>query len=97
MARAPREHLVCRQCGWYGVTARGRLRYAVFGVSVAAIVLLAALELLGVMVLGDQVIAIGITIMLASIGLRLLIRGDRCRECGAPADYVRRAPVGDHE
>lgn len=92
MARAPREHLQCSQCGWYGVTARGKLRYLVFGLSVAAIAILAALELFGVTALGDDLIAIGLTIMLLSIGLRLLIRGDRCRECGGPADYVKRPP-----
>jgi len=93
MARAPREHLRCSRCGWYGVTARGRLRYAVYGVSLAAVVILVGLELLGVVALGDQVIAIGITIMLVSIGVRLVIRGDRCRECGGPAVYERRAPA----
>ena len=47
------------------------------------------LELAGLTRLGDAVWAIAITIMLASIGLRLVIRGDRCAACGGPADYSR--------
>jgi hypothetical protein len=73
-----------------GVTALGRLRWAVFGVSLAAVAVLVGLELAGVTKLGGAVWGVAITIMLLSIGVRLLIRGDRCRECGGRAIYVKR-------
>lgn len=84
--------MTCPACGWVGLTGHGRLRWAVFGVSMAAVTILFVLELSGVTQLGDAVLGIAITIALLSIGLRLLIRGDRCGACGAAAIYARRAP-----
>ena len=94
MARAPREHLSCTECGWVGMSARGRARQWVFRLSSAAIAVLVVLELSGVLALGDDLLSIGLTIMLLSLGLRLIIRGDRCRECGARAIYLERPPEG---
>ena len=62
----------------------------VFGLSSLTVASLIALELSGITSLGDRVWPVAITVMLASIGLRLLIRGDRCVACGGPA-YVSRA------
>ena len=81
--------MTCRECGWTGLTARSRVRLAVFALSSAMVVVMLGLELAGLTRLGDAVWAIAITIMLASIGLRLVIRGDRCAACGGPADYSR--------
>ena len=85
MARRRREHLQCTQCSWVGVTTHGKIRLAIFMTTTATVAVLVALELAGVLALGDQVWAIAVTILVVSIGARLLIRGDRCRECGAPA------------
>lgn len=92
MARVPREHLSCTQCDWHGVTTRGRARLWIYRGATAAIAVMVILELTAVTELGDNVLSIGLTIMLLSLGLRLLIRGDRCQDCGAEAVYLKRAP-----
>lgn len=88
--RNPREHMTCLSCGRVGTTARSRARLLVFGLSSTTVAILIGLELTGVTQLGDVVWSVAITILLASIGLRLLIRGDRCTACGGPARYVKR-------
>ena len=87
MARPPREHRQCTQCDWVGLTSRGALRSVIFAVSIGAAVLLFTLEILA-SVLGDQLWTVVLTILLVSIGLRMLIRGDKCPKCGAPAGPV---------
>lgn len=85
MARRRREHLYCTQCSWVGITGRGKLRLGIFIASTLSAATIIALEQGGVIALGDQVWAIALTILVLSIGVRLLIRGDRCPECDAPA------------
>jgi hypothetical protein len=89
MPRRRREQLQCTQCNWAGRTTHGQVRLAIFGLTTSTVVLLVALELLGLTQLGDLAWTSALTIMLLSIGLRLLIRGDRCRECNAPAVPAR--------
>ncbi|NVB36861.1 hypothetical protein G6O69_03405 [Pseudenhygromyxa sp. WMMC2535] len=88
--RRGRERMTCGDCGWVGITAHGYLRWAVFGLAVFSVLAAFVLERAGVLGLGDQLWPLGITIMLVSLGLRLLIRGDRCPECGAQVDYRKR-------
>jgi hypothetical protein len=85
MARRPREHMQCTQCDWSGRTSHGQVRLGIFVMSTSIVVVMIALELLGFLALGDRVWTSALTIMLLSIGLRVLIRGDRCRSCNAPA------------
>lgn len=92
MARRRREHLQCTECPWSGTTSHGRLRWAVFAASTLAVVILVALEFAGLTALGEGLWPIVITILVLSIGLRLLIRGDRCPRCGARAIYLKRPP-----
>ncbi len=91
MARGPRERLQCTDCGWVGITSRGKQRRAIFATSTAAVAFLIALELFEVCALGDQLWAVALTIFLISIGLRMLVRGDRCRVCEAPLSYEKRS------
>jgi hypothetical protein len=98
MARARREQMNCDACGWTGVTAHGRVRQWLFGLAVLAVAVLVGIEWFGVTALGDDLWALGILIMLASLGLRLLVRGDRCPSCAGPAYHkkqLRRPPAGD--
>ncbi|MCA9699061.1 MAG: hypothetical protein KC431_16180 [Myxococcales bacterium] len=81
----------CSACPWSGVTTRGRVRLAVFMLGWAAVALLAGLELAGLLGLGEQVWPILILSMLSSIGLRLLIRGDRCPDCGEAAVVAKKS------
>jgi hypothetical protein len=90
VAKRAREHVECTECGWVGVTPQGRVRQGLFLVSLAAVAVLVALELAGVTELGDDLWGICVTVMLVSIGGRLLVRGDRCRTCGGRAVYVKR-------
>lgn len=92
MARAKRERLTCTSCGWTGLTTRSTVRLALYLGSTLAAAALIALELLGLTQLGDQVWPLAITILVLSIGARLLIRGDRCKACGGPAIYIKRPP-----
>jgi hypothetical protein len=85
VARRQREHLRCTQCSWVGITTQGKIRLGIFATSLATVAVLITLELTGVLALGDQVWAVALTILVVSIGVRLVIRGDRCGECGAPA------------
>lgn len=80
MARRRRERLECPACGWQGVTARGRVRWWVFGLSTTVIVGWLAAGLLELASL-DTALAGSITIALLSIGLRMLVRGDTCPRC----------------
>ncbi len=78
-----REHSSCTKCDWQGVSARGRARTWILRTSSLAIATMVLLELGGITALGDSVLSIGLTIMLLSLGLRMLIRGDRCPRCEA--------------
>ena len=87
VARRRREHLRCDACGWTGITGQGRIRLAIYVGSLLAVAVSIALELAGVLALGDSVWAWSITLLLASIGLRLLVRGDRCGSCDTALGY----------
>lgn len=89
MARPPREHRQCTQCDWVGLTSRGALRGVIFAVSIGLAVLLFTLDILGGLGIGDQLWALVLTILLVSVGSRMLIRGDKCPKCGAPAGAIR--------
>jgi hypothetical protein len=84
-----RERLRCESCGWVGVTRQGRLRAGIFVVGVIVVVGLIAAELLGLIALGDSVWAWSLTILLVSLGARLLVRGDRCGACSSEVEYQR--------
>ena len=48
MAKAPREHLSCTECDWYGVTTQGQIRrwvYRLSSASIAVMVWLSSSEL----------------------------------------------------
>ncbi len=82
MPRPPREHLRCPSCTWQGTSSRGRARtlvYASSSVIVAALLLASVIGWLSV----DVTVPTAITIALLSIGVRMLIRADRCPQCGA--------------
>lgn len=80
MARSRRERLVCPTCGWQGVTTLGRVRLAVFGLTTATLLAWLGAGLAGLASL-DTAIAGSISLALLSIGLRLVIRGERCPGC----------------
>jgi hypothetical protein len=82
VTRRRRERLECPACGWQGVTALGRVRWLVFGLSTTLIVGWLLVALLGHASL-DTALAASITIALLSIGLRMLVRGDTCPRCRA--------------
>lgn len=83
----------CTSCSWDGVTARGRLRWAVFGLGLAVALGLGVIELVAGS-LGDDLLPWVICVLLISLAVRLLIRADRCPRCGARAIYVKRAERG---
>ena len=80
MARPRREHFVCPACGWQGIPRLGRVRLALFVLTMVFVLGLFVAALLGATSI-DQAIAVAITASLLSIGLRMLIRGDRCMAC----------------
>lgn len=90
MARARREQMSCDSCGWVGITGHGWVRLSLFVVALLSVAVLVLLDWFGLTALGDDLWALGILIMLVSLGLRLLVRGDRCPSCAAPAHYRKR-------
>ena len=83
---------MCTACDWRGMTTLGHVRLWVFKASTAIIALLILVELVGLTDLGGNLWTIALLLAYGSVGVRLLIRGDRCPSCGERAVYVKRPP-----